>query len=712
MHERGGNQGWRDENWGTRADGGQHNDGGRERDPGFSAPPPRKRAKAPIVVAGLLAVAAIGGFAVVGSGVLKHENSQTSAAPATNRSDAPTSASPATPSGPQISWAIGTAMISNGTSTVLFGSAAVLFPTPVSDAVWSPDGSRIAFVDGDGNISTARADGSSRVVAVKAPAGTTLSGPGWEYGDLFYVELGKDGKHRIRTLAGGDASSNIWMISDGNGKPIDQADDTVPSIAATPAFALDPAGLFAFQHKGSTGPEIWTHLANHQTGTENVKFAVGSWPAVSPDGKKLAYVGGNGQIMVADASATDPMQAKAGKVVQLTTGVQAPTHLAWTPDGQSIAFKTAKDVEQVAAGLPTAKPTEVSDKPGVVSFLPKATAKIVRLNGPDLTGLTIAAGQLEFKTQTGPTYYGPGDGNPGVAIDVTIGSADDPTQTSKLLSALGYHPNILVSGKTLEPRAVEEIKRLLGTPNPDQLGSGGDIVTIVGGADAVSKDVDTAITQLGYKVQRAMSPAPGAQIPAGGGGCGTAAAYCGLVVDQGDVTGVVIAQAASWWGNVIPVQGTSLIDAYKPFIDTQGPYHQAPLIPLDANSQRALAASWAGKPKNLKVAPIPGATPAEVSIALARMSKSSSITVIPADSPADLAAAECLHGPIVLVDPAVGVSPGLKSYLAEESARINRIVVIDSTGKLGESFADKLGAVYGGPLGVTNETNPQAGIAS
>ena len=65
----------------------------------------------------------------------------------------------------------GLALISDGTAVVRVGDQKVTFPTTVTDAVFSADGSRIAFVNGDGNIATARPDGKGMKVLTAKAAG-------------------------------------------------------------------------------------------------------------------------------------------------------------------------------------------------------------------------------------------------------------------------------------------------------------------------------------------------------------------------------------------------------------------------------------------------------------------------------------------------------------------------------------------------------------
>src|SRR5262245_44454322 len=50
----------------------------------------------------------------------------------------------------------GSLLVSDGSRDVVIDGKAVTFPTAVQDAAWSPDGSRVAFVDGDGVVAVAR----------------------------------------------------------------------------------------------------------------------------------------------------------------------------------------------------------------------------------------------------------------------------------------------------------------------------------------------------------------------------------------------------------------------------------------------------------------------------------------------------------------------------------------------------------------------------
>src|SRR5258708_46105 len=61
----------------------------------------------------------------------------------------------------------GSLTVSTGENLLHFPQGRTSVPMPsqkVNDAEWAPDGSRVAYVDENGNLVTVRADGSDRIV--------------------------------------------------------------------------------------------------------------------------------------------------------------------------------------------------------------------------------------------------------------------------------------------------------------------------------------------------------------------------------------------------------------------------------------------------------------------------------------------------------------------------------------------------------------------
>jgi WD40-like Beta Propeller Repeat len=257
----------------------------------------------------------------------------------------------------------GTTLISNGTRTVQIGGYAVTFPTTVTDAVWTIDG-RIAFVDGDGNISTAHWDGTARRVLTEAKDGVLRSNLAYDGGQIMWESHSADGTQTVwgvyesQPLA---THRNTW--ADGNG----------PSLAiGDPDFSGGPIYM-AFQHSATTGEEVWIADSNGRE-PMSMKVAAGTSPALSPDGERVAFVGPDGDVRVVrrvegkhlgqPGSLTQP--------VRVTEGAHATGDLAWTADGTKLAYSTAHGIDEVSGSTTagaTHPVTHLSSAPGSIDFL-------------------------------------------------------------------------------------------------------------------------------------------------------------------------------------------------------------------------------------------------------------------------------------------------------------------------------------------------------
>jgi hypothetical protein len=112
-----------------------------------------------------------------------------------------------------------------------------------------------------------------------------------------------------------------------------------------------------------------------------------------------------------------------------------------------------------------------------------------------------------------------------------------------------------------------------------------------------------------------------------------------------------------------------------------------------------------------------GTTHADFLAATAVTTTTTSVTVIPDASPADLLLADLgdpqsgyqLYGTsVVTIDPAHGISPTLKALLDKQSVNINELDVIDTSGKLPASLVAQLGTLVSGPLGAQTVANQTA----
>jgi len=189
-------------------------------------------------------------------------------------------------------YKVGLALVSDGSNVVRVGDQKVTFPTTVTDAVFSADGSRIAFVNGDGNIATARPDGKGLKVLTAKANGVVRSRPAWYGGTVMFTERTGNGAAELKdvvgsgagTMAGEPGEQIAWM---GETDSAEQEDKQFGSNASV--VFPGPGREAAFQHAGSKGPEVWVSDQNQRTPMQS-KLVDGSEPALSSDGMRVAFV--------------------------------------------------------------------------------------------------------------------------------------------------------------------------------------------------------------------------------------------------------------------------------------------------------------------------------------------------------------------------------------------------------------------------------------
>jgi hypothetical protein len=605
----------------------------------------------------------------------------------------------------QAPYAAGTLLVSDGTATVLIGDKRVTFPTTVTEAAWSPDGSRIVFVDGDGNISSTNPDGAARVVLTSPPKGVVRSHPTWLGSQVVFAEKSSNGKSRLVSVWANGHKSD-WAqgeFATGIGVEAPEQGNSAPSASAEQG-PLGGTEELAFQHQGTKGPEVWVTDLN-QREPWSAKVADGSEPALSPDGSKVAYVGRNGQIQVLATTGKSP------KPVQVTAGaVPDPSHLTWSPDGKAIAFATSTDVKtvavNVAAGATAAAPTQVSASPGVPTYLMPQREQVSRITGSDPVDTAVAASQSRWPTQT--VAMATEDRQPANRA-ILAGTTDLPAvlAASQLVS-VAHGPLLFTSGSALDPRTEAELKRTLGKVSAD-----GYVpeVYLIGGVDAVSAEAERAVKKLGYQPVRISGKDRYELAVAAARAISTPSNATNVFVVSGDDTAAVaVASGQFGFGNVVlQTNGTTLPDSAKQYLNGLG--GQAKVFALGAPAKDALAATWAGKPARLKATPLDG-DPAAISAQLLDLYSGNVRRVVFVNQSAlsdvvvGVSLARGYGGPALAIE-AKGVGDPIRSWLVESSASVDTTYIVGPPSAIGVELESRIGGWLSGPLGYSSDSNPK-----
>jgi hypothetical protein len=591
-------------------------------------------------------------------------------------------------------YTAGTLLVSDGTSTVTIGGTKVTFPTAVTDASWSPDGSRIAFVGADGNVDTARPDGSG-LLALTRGGGLTRSHPSWLGPLIVFAEKGTDGVSRLEEVSSNGHADGWWQNANGEEELGWAADDqsthagnTVPDGNDTRLSTSTPDSV-TFQHQGAHGPEVWIYDQNQREPSAG-KVAAGSQPSLSPDGTEIAYVGADGQIReVSSALAGNSTPATP---TVLSTGVSGATDLTWTPDSTKVAFSTPSGIETVAAhasGGPAA-PVKVTSAPGVPSYLIGRADHVDRISAADPVAESVAASQARWPSVQNFAIL---QSNQFAMGAVIAGSADLDMALGATDAVSG--PVLFTDSGALDPRVLAELKRVFGTVGQ----SGTPTVTILGGTDQVPASAEAAIQQLGYTTKRITGDkyAVNAAILAESGPGATSVA----VVSDNDPAAIAAFGSTT---QVVLTKGATLPAAAKTFLaQTQS---GATIYAVGSEAKDALAA-WTGKPSGVTVTQVVGADDAEttVQIAVSLDGARSGVVLVDETSPADLVAAESVAASfnyaLLAVDPAKGLEAATQQWLTDSSGSVGTTVIVGSQSKLGDTFAQKVGTAVSGPVGWT-----------
>ncbi len=569
--------------------------------------------------------------------------------------------------------------LSDGHADVTAGGTNIHLATTVTDASWSPDGSRIAYVDSHGNIATARSDGSDVRVLTKTDATVKRAQPTWTNGaEVMFSERAKNGVWRLKSVVAGTPALGDITTPEGDFGFDNSGHDRAPTSAfIRPDGANDGVDVLAYEHDATKGPQVWI-VDRNQRSPEAKELVAGSDPALSADGSELAYVGKNGQLYV-----TSVAKASAASSRQITFGIKGITRPAWSFDGTRIAFGTPTDVESVstklAAGVTTNPSTVESTKAGVPAYVPVARDEVVRFTGDDPIADSIAVSKRLWNLHNVKVNV-QSQADLTIPSEVTLVSTADPTSLANIADVMGNGPVLFTDGKTLDPTTAAEIKRALGTS-----GQGGPqlSVRLFGATGVIAAPIEQSVKALGYSVSRIKAAAPRM----------SSATY--LIASDTDQAVLGNLGHLSRDFTVIRVHGSSLSSAQKALIRAED---SQPVTVYTAGSaaRTAVQASWSGKPK-IKIIPV---STVDESVALASHYHSGVAFVTAGDWKGMVLAAQfASEDTVMVVDKGATLTPGVTAWLEANGPTLAEVYPFGNITTMPVALVDSAAAAVSGPAG-------------
>jgi putative cell wall-binding protein len=389
---------------------------------------------------------------------------------------------------------------STETGTVGGTHYAVSINAKVQDLAWAPTGARAAWIDPTDNaVMAGIPGGAAQMIAPAAANGVLRSHPTWAAGGSQVIWSEKNPQ------ANGGFATLKWAYGDGlqpdqNGAPAVHDFSVVPNADLTHPDVVGSTLVYGFQAPGQS-PQIhgWD-LSRAGTAPYTIT-GVGWDPSLSPDGSTVAFVNlarsvpnAAPQSTLFTVPAADPHGTLAAPR-QVGNGSMAPLgNPAWTPDGASlvvgIGFGPGADTASIPAaggGYTALNPNAKS--PGVPAFQPNVRDHVTRIAGTDRLGTAIKASQSHWASA----------GKPGAHANAVVLSRSDQFADALGGSALAAKvggPLLLTQTSGLNPAVAAEIQRVLGP------GDGNKTVYVLGGVQALSPNVASALAGLHYKVQR------------------------------------------------------------------------------------------------------------------------------------------------------------------------------------------------------------------
>jgi hypothetical protein len=567
------------------------------------------------------------------------------------------------------------------------GPRSVGFPGPVTDAVVSPNGTTLAFVDGQGNIAVSHLDGTGVRVLTATDAGVRRAQPTFEDGgaEIVFSERGSDGVWRLKEVAS-DGHDDLTAQKTDPTVPETRPDhgrDTAPSATWFQASHDEAArSVLVYVHR-TAGGAVNVYLADrNQRGFGATPLLSGRAPAVSPTGDEVAFIGPTGQIEVQAI----PVPGRRPHPVQITWGAHPTGHLAWSPDGHRLLFSTRRDVESVSSSpvRPGHNPVRVVvAHPGVASMGTLASPAVGTYAGDPVT-VALDVSRAHFVSGDSPAMDESSGFGMSWANTVTLVSATDPSAAAPAAAMADGGPVLFVRDGRLDPAVRDEIVRLLRRPRGLRTHP---TVDIVGSTSAVPDSVASELHTLGFKVRRFDPQAAAAD---------AASVVHGAFESYVVVSATDLPAVASSVGSQIPVlltDGSTMPAETAARIDHTPGYAGPPTVyAVGQQAQAAVRSSWLGKGR-FHIVDVGGLDPyADSLAAVQRLYDAPGRLGVATGSSWQDTLIATMVGPTLVVDEQQGLATATRAWLAASEPAMRAVYVFGGTARLAEAVG---GAVYG-----------------
>jgi hypothetical protein len=349
--------------------------------------------------------------------------------------------------------------------------------TTTGGGQWSPDGSRMAYVDTSGDVNTVRFDKGSDIVRLTFDDHVPKSDPTWT----------SDGSMVIWAAHG----SLFWTTSDNTLSPLPAGTPVEYKPPAGTTFDNPdggPNGLIAFDATTGSDTKV-VEIAESRLLVLSASTTIvtsGSQPAISPsDPSEVAFVrrDSDGHAQIWRSGSND------GRLVQITSNPVDHSNPTWAPDQNSmpvIAFDEGDKVFTAPSDGSNPDNPAATGLTGTPAYQSTNADTVFRVGGTNRFKTAVAASRTEW-SDAGSTVH---DGRqPAKAVVLTRSDTFADALAGAPLATDRQGPLLLTPVGSLNPDTASEIKRVFG--------HNGGTVYILGDTGAISASVETAVQKLG-----------------------------------------------------------------------------------------------------------------------------------------------------------------------------------------------------------------------